>query len=171
MKGIVKIDDRLTVHVIPRDEVRYVEVYAAAGSELTGNGWMLSYQLSGSPSSRQIEWSGDCRPPTLRDDAKILIDEYNQIAAQAVQTILTRGFRDVHLERRLDGVFLVRSGLLENDDRVVLCRRFITDMSVTARQTAIGPLDEARRQMLWEIQQAAHDLVLPDWYPLKEEPS
>ena len=169
MKGIVKIDDRLTVHVIPRDEIRYVDVHVTADTEVRG--WTLSYQLAGSSSAREIEWSGDCRPPTLRDDTKILVNEYNQIAAQAVQTILTRGFRDVHLERRLDGVFLVRSGLLENDDLVVLCRRFITDMSVTARQTAIGPLDEARRQMLWEIQQAAHDLVLPDWYPLKEETS
>jgi len=166
VKGIVKIDDGLTVHLIPRAEVRYVEVYAAAGAD---SDWMLTYQLAGSSSTREIEWSGDCRPPTLRDDAKILINEYNQIAAQAVQTILTRGFSDVHLERRLDGVFLVRSGLIESDDRVVLCRRFITDMAVTARQTAIGPLDEARRQMLWEIQQAAHDLILPDWYPLKEE--
>ena len=167
MKGIVKIDDHLTVHVIPRDEVRYVEILALPGPEAAD--WMLSYQLAGSSRTCEIEWRGDCRPPTLRDDAKILANEYNQIAAQAVQTILTRGFRDVHLERRLDGVFLVRSGLLENDDRVVLCRQFITDMSVTARQTAIGPLDEARRQMLWQIQQAAHDLVLPDWYPLKEE--
>ena len=169
MKGIIKIDDRLTVHVIPRDEIRYVDVHVTGDAEVRG--WTLSYQLSGSPSSHEIEWSGDCRPPTLRDDAKITIHEYNQIAAQAVQTILTRGFRDVHLERRLDGVFLVRSGFLEDDDRVVLCRRFVTDMAITARQTAIGPLDEARRQMLWEIQQAAHDLVLPDWYPLKEEAS
>ena len=169
VKGIVKIDDRLTVHVIPRDAVRYVEVV-----ELDGHvpaGWMLSYQIAGSSSTRNIEWRGDCRPPTLRDDAKISIHEYNKIAAQAVQTILTRGYRDTHLERRSDGVFLVRSGLMENDDRVALCRRFIIDMAMTARQTAIGPLDETRSHMLWEIQQAAHDLVLPDWYPLKEETS
>lgn len=169
VRGVVKIDDRLTVHVIPRVEVRYVEVLALSGHEPTG--WMLSYQLSGAASTRDIEWRGDCRPPTLRDDGKISICDYNKIAAQAVQTILTRGHRDVHLERRSDGVFLVRSGLVENDEHVVLCRRFITDMAMTARQTAIGPLDETRSHMLWEIQTAAQDLVLPDWFPLKEEPS
>ena len=165
MRGVVKIDDRLTVHVIPRAEVRYVEVLALPGTEQSS--WMLTYQLIGAASTRDIEWHGDCRPPTLRDDEKISIDEYNKIAAQAVQTMITRGHRDIHLERRSDGVFLVRSGLVENDDRVILCRQFITEMALTARQTAVP--DEARLQILHEIHAAARNLVLPDWYPLKEE--
>lgn len=165
MKGTVLIDDGLAVHVIPRAEVRYAEV-ATVGEE---PGWHeLRYQLAGS-AERSIEWRGDCRPPTLRSDEKISVGEYNRIAAQAVQQTITRGHRDVHLERRSDGVILVRLGLVEEDDRVALCRKFIAEMALTALQTAVGPLDEARRQMLWEIRAAARDLVLPEWYPLKEE--
>jgi hypothetical protein len=51
--------------------------------------------------------------------------------------------------------------------RVALCRQFIADMALTARQTAVP--DDARLQMLHEIHAAARDLVLPDWYPIKEE--
>lgn len=166
MRGVVKIDDGSAVHVIPRAEVRYVEVVPFNGDRVE---WRLSYQLAGTALERCIEWRTDCRPPTLRND-KISIGEYNQIAAQAVQTTITRGQRDVHLERRSDGVMLVRLGLLEDDVRVVLCRKFITEMALTARQTAIGPLDETRRTMLHEIHAAARDLVLPDWCPLKDDP-
>lgn len=166
MRGIVKIDDGAAVHVIPRAEVRYVEVTKLVGDD---EGWTLDYQLVGAAVERSIVWEGDCRPPTLRNE-KISIGEYNQIAAGAVQTAITRGYRDVHLERRSDGVILVRSGLIEDDDRIVLCRKFITEMALTARQTAIGPLDDTRLKMLHEIYAAARDLVLPDWFPLKEEP-
>ncbi len=167
MRGIVKIDDEATVHVIPRAEVRHVDVEPLG---VGGNAWVLKYQLAGVAIVRKIEWFGDCRPPTLRND-KISIYDYNQIAAVAVQTTITRGHRDVHLERRSDGVFLVRSGFVEEDDRVVLCRKFIAEMALTARQTAIGPFDDARLQMLHEIHAAARDLVLPEWFPLKEDRS
>ena len=160
MKGVVFVDDRSTVHVIPRAEVRHVEVVA-----LGGDGWALRYQLADTVHVRSVEWRGESRPETLK--TKIEVGEYNKIAAGFLLTVLTRGHRDVHLERRADNVFFVRSGLVEDDARVVLCRQFIVDMALTARQSAIG--DEARLQMLHEIHAAARDLVLPDWYPLKEE--
>ena len=165
MRGIVFVDDRSAVHVVPRAELRYAEVVP-----LGGDGWALKYQLAGASIVRSLEWKGDCRPPTLKKNDKISVGEYNQIAADAVKTTITRGHRDVHLERRSDNVFFVRSGLVEDDDRVVLCRKFIAEMVLTARQTAIGPLDDTRLQMLHEIHAAARDLVLPDWYPLEEKP-
>ena len=189
MRGIVKIDDgrfllalpqptveatddtdgnarAANVHVIPRAEVRYVEVKRWNG---VAAGWVLNYQLAGMQHTRSICWKGDCRPPTLKSYAKITADEYSRIAAESVQMTITRGYRDVHLERRSDGVILVRSGLIENDARVVLCRKFITEMALTARQTAIGPLDDTRLHMLHEIHAASRDLILPDWFPLQEE--
>jgi hypothetical protein len=161
VKGIVLVDDRNAVHVIPRDEIRHVEVVA-----LGGDGWALKYQLAGTVVVRSVEWKGESRPETLKD--KVAVGEYNQIAAGGLLTMLTRGHRDVHLERRKDNVFLVRSGLIEDDARIVLCRQFITEMALTARQTAVP--DDARLQILHEIHAAARDLVLPDWYPLKEDP-
>jgi len=160
VRGIVLVDDRSAVHVIPRAEIRHVEVVA-----LGGDGWALRYQLADTVHVRSVEWRGESRPESLK--AKIEISDYNQIAAGGLLTILTRGLRDVHLERRADNVFFVRSGLIEDDAHVVLCRQFITEMTLTARQSAIG--DEARLQMLHEIHAAARDLVLPDWYPLKED--
>lgn len=162
MKGTVLVDDRNAVHVIPRSEVRHVEVITLGGDD-----WALKYQLAGTIVVRSVEWKGESRPATLKD--KIAIGDYNRLAAGFLLTMLTRGYRDVHLERRADNVFLVRSGLVEHDERVALCRQFITEMALTARQTAIGPLDDIRRQMLHEIHAAARDLVLPDWYPLKDE--
>ena len=162
MKGIVLVDDRSVVHIIPRAEVRHVEVVA-----LGGDGWVLKYQIAGTAVVRSVEWKGEGRPETLK--TKATVGEYNKMAAEFLLTVITRGHRDVHLERRADNVFFVRSGLIEDDARVVLCRQFITEMALTARQTAIGPLDETRRQMLHEIHAAARDLVLPDWYPLKDE--
>lgn len=173
MRGIVKIDDGAAVHVIPRAEVRYVEVaplYETPNDGVLpeGEAWVLRYQLVGQ-GVRSIEWKGDCRPGTLK--TKIDVGAYNRIAADAIQTMITRGHRDVHLERRaIDDVFLVRSGLIEEDDQIVLCRKFIAEMALTARQTALGPLDDARLQMLHEIHAAAKDLLLPDWFPLKEDP-
>jgi hypothetical protein len=149
VRGIVFVDDRSAVHVIPRAEVRYVEVVS-----LNGEDWALEYQLADTVHVRSVEWRGESRPESLKD--KIDVGGYNQIAAGGLLTILTRGHRDVHLERRADNVFFVRSGLVEDDARVVLCRQFITEM--------------ARRQNLHEIHAAARDLVLPSWYPLKEEP-
>jgi hypothetical protein len=149
VRGIVFVDDRSAVHVIPRAEVRYVEVVS-----LNGEDWALEYQLADTVHVRSVEWRGESRPESLKD--KIDVGGYNQIAAGGLLTILTRGHRDVHLERRADNVFFVRSGLVEDDAHVVLCRQFITEM--------------ARRQNLHEIHAAARDLVLPSWYPLKEEP-
>ena len=163
MKGIVLVDDRSEVHVIPRAELRHVEIVA-----LGGDGWALKYQLAGTVVVRAVEWKGESRPETLK--AKLPVGEYNRMAAEFLLAVFTRGHRDVHLERRTDNVFFVRAGLVENDARVVLCRQFITEMALTARQTAIGPLDDTRLHMLHEIHAAARDLVLPDWYPLKEDP-
>lgn len=163
MRGVVKIDDGAEVHVIPRAEVRHVEVVALGDDD-----WALKYQLTHTVVVRSVEWKGESRPESLRD--KITVAEYNRIAAGSLQTMLTRGHRDLHLERRsIDNVFFVRSGLVENDERVALCRKFIAEMALTARQTAIGPLDDTRLHMLHEIHAAARDLVLPDWFPLKEE--
>jgi hypothetical protein len=148
--------------VIPRAEVRHVEVVALGGDD-----WALKYQLAGTALVRAVEWKGESRPETLK--AKVSVGEYNNMAAGYLLTVITRGYRDLHLERRADNVFLVRSGLIEDDARVVLCRQFITEMALTARQTAIGPLDETRLQMLHEIHAAARDLALPDWYLLREE--
>ncbi|HSX22880.1 MAG TPA: hypothetical protein VLE97_08925 [Gaiellaceae bacterium] len=170
MRGTVKIDDGACVHVIPRAEVRYAEVVAidqgydpAVTREYEA--WELRYQLTGAD-TRSVQWRGDCRPPSLRND-KISVGEYNRIAAEAVLATITRGYSDFHLERRSDGVMLVRAGFAEDDAHVVTCRKFIAEMALTARQTAIGPLDETRRHMLHEIHAAARDLVLPAWYPLQ----
>jgi hypothetical protein len=160
VRGIVFVDDRSAVHIIPRAEVRYVEVVA-----LGGDGWALKYQLAGTLVVRSVEWKGESRPETLK--TKVEVGEYNNMAAGYLLTVITRGHRDVHLERRSDNVFFVRSGLVEDDARAVLCRQFIVEMALTARQTAVG--DEARLQMLHEIHAAARDLVLPDWFPLKED--
>ena len=150
------------MHIIPRSEVRHVEV-----CHVGGDGWALKYQLTHTLIVRSIEWKGESRPASLKE--KIDIGAYNRIAAGSLLTMLTSGHRDIRLERRANNIFLVRSGLIEEDERVALCRKFITEMALTARQTAIGPLDDTRRQMLNEIQDAARDLILPDWYPLKEE--
>ncbi len=160
----MKIDDRAAVHMIPRAEVRYVEV-----APIGGDDWELKYQLTGAAAARSIEWRGDCRPPTLKND-KISIGEYNRIAAGSIQTMITCGHRDVHLERRSDGVILVRSGLVEEDDRVVLCRKFIAEAALVALATPHGRLDPAHGALLREIFAAARDLVLPDTYPIQEEP-
>lgn len=162
MRGTVFIDDRSAVHIIPRSEVRYVEVVALGGDD-----WALKYQLAHTLVVRAVEWKGESRPASLKE--KIDIGEYNKLAAGSVLTMLTTGHRDIRLERLTDNFFLVRSGLVEEDARVALCRRFITEMALIARQTAIGPLDDTRMQMLHEIHAAARDLILPDWYPLKEE--
>lgn len=163
MKGIVFVDDWSAAHIIPRAELRHVEVVPLGGDD-----WALKYQLTHTLVVRSVEWKGESRPGSLKE--KISVGEYNKLAAGALLTMLTRGHRDIHLERRADNFFHVRSGLIENDDQVVLCRQFITEMALTARQTAIGPLDDARMQMLHEIHSAARDLILPDWYPLKEDP-
>ena len=168
MRGIVFVDDRSAVHIIPRAEVRHAEVVA-----LGGDGWALKYQLANTVVVRSVEWKGESRPESLK--AKIDVGEYSRIAAGAVLTMLTRGHRDVHLERRSDNVFLVRSGLVEDDERVTLCRQFIAERALTSKESTIDgvlmhPLNNARWQILDEIHAAARDLILPDWYPLKEEP-
>jgi hypothetical protein len=159
VKGIVFVDDRSAVHVIPRAEIRHVEVVA-----LSGDNWALKYQLAGTVVVRSVEWMGESRPESLKD--KINVGGYNQIAAGGLLVTLTRGHRDVHLERRADNVFLVRSGLVEDDARVVLCRQFVVEM---VSRLGLGSIDDRRQKMLHEIRAAAHDLVLPDWYPIKEE--
>jgi len=161
MRGIVKIDDGRAVHVIPRAEVRYAEVISLAGY---AEGWALRYQLVGMTFFREIEWRGESRPAGLK--TQIDVGEYNRLATGSILTMITRGQRDLHLERRADNVFLVRSGLVEDDVQVVLCRKFIAERALTSLQSAGGVIDE---QLLREIQDAARDLVLPDWYPLKEE--
>jgi hypothetical protein len=175
VRGIVKIDDGTAVHVIPRAEVRHVEVVALKQrgpekliDEALWGGWVLRYQLVGAD-PRSVEWCGDCRPPTLRNDAKISIAEYNRIAAEAVQATITRGHRDVHLERRSDGVILVRAGLIENDEHVVMCRKFIAETVLAALASPHGRLDETHGKLLREIYAAARDLVLPAGYPIQEE--
>ena len=162
MKGIVLVDDRTVVHVVPRAELRQVEIVALGGDD-----WALKYQLADTVVVRSVEWRGEGRSPTLK--TKVEIGEYNKMAAEFVLTVFTRGHGDVHLERRTDNVFFVRAGLVEDDARVVLCRRFITEMALTARQTAVP--EDAKLQILHEIHAAARDLVLPDWYPLKETPA
>lgn len=163
MRGIVLIDDGAEVHVIPRAEVRYAEISSPGGDT-----WLLKYQLAAAPTARSVRWEGDCRPPTLKE--KISIGEYNRIAAQAMQTMITRGERDLHLERRSDGVILVRSGLLEDDARAVLCRKLIAEAAyallecVPSVETARGRLDD----LLRTIYLAARNLQLPDEYPVKE---
>ena len=155
LKGIVFVDDRSTVHVIPRTEVRYVEVVAIGGDD-----WALTYQLAGTVVVRSVEWKGESRPTSLK--TKIEVGEYNCIAASGLLTMITRGYRDLHLERRADNVFLVRSGLVEEDARVVLCRQFIAERARVALDSPHGHLDEAHQKILHEIRDAAGDLVLPD---------
>lgn len=159
MRGIVFVDDRSAVHVIPRAEVRHVEVVALGGDD-----WALKYQLAGTIVVRSVEWKGESRPESLKD--KIDVGGYNQIAAGGLLTILTRGHRDVHLERRTDNVFLVRSGMIEDDARGVLCRQFIVEM---VSRMGLGSSVE-RQTMLHEIRAAARDLVLPAGYAPKEDP-
>lgn len=168
MKGIVFVDDRSAAHIIPRAELRHVEVVPLGGDD-----WALKYQLTHTLVVRSVEWKGESRPGSLKE--KISVGEYNKLAAGALLTMLTRGHRDIHLERRADNFFHVRSGLIENDDQVVLCRQFITEMALVAQQSSIGevvmhPLNEARFQILHDIHAAARDLILPEWYPLKEDP-
>ena len=163
MKGIVLIADGAELHVIPRAEVRHVEIRNVVGHK---NAWELDYSLAGTNFIRTIRWHTDCRPESLKD--KTTIGDYNESAALYIRTVITRGHRDVHLERRSDGVFFVRMGLIEDNARVVMCRQFIADMAMTVSQTAVGSLNEAQRQMIWKIKDAARDLKLPDWYPLDE---
>ena len=158
MRGIVFVDDRSAVHIIPRAEIRHVEVVSLGGDD-----WALKYQLAGTVVVRSVEWKGEGRPESLK--TKIEVGDYNQIAAGGVLTILTRGHRDVHLERRIDNVFFVRSGLIEDDARVVLCRQFIVEM---VSRLGRGSLDDRRQTVLHEICAAARDLVLPEGYALKE---
>jgi hypothetical protein len=142
--------------VIPRAEVRHVEVVA-----LGGDNWAVKYQLAGTVVVRSIEWKGDCRPPTLKD--KIEIKDYNLMAAETLQTILTRGHRDLHLTRRSDGVILTRSGLAEEDERSVMCRSFIAKAAIAVLPRTFGPVE---RNLLQQIVLAAQDLRLPEEYQL-----
>jgi hypothetical protein len=160
MRGIVKINDGSVVHVIPRAEVRHAEVVALGDDD-----WALKYQLACTVIIRAVEWKGESRPETLK--TKIEIGAYNRLAAGSVLTMITSGHRDSHLERRSDNVFMVRSGLVEDDARVVLCRQFVAEM--VTRLDFKKEFDEDRRKLLHEIRAAAQDLVLPDWYPLQEE--
>jgi hypothetical protein len=157
MTGTVLIDDRSALHVIPRAEVRHAEV-AALGND----GWALKYQLVGTVVVRSIEWKGESRPLSLK--GKIEIGAYNQAAAQSMMTMVTRGLDDLHLERRSDNVFLVRSGLIENDARVVLCRDFIAKTAVALLYAAEATQDGLLRQkaLLRQMYEAAHDLTLPE---------
>lgn len=169
MRGIVLVEDRCAVHVIPRDEIRYAEVVTR-----DGDGWALKYQLAGTLVVRAVEWKGESRPESLKQadpEDTINTSDYNQLAAHSLLTMLTRGHRDLHLERRAaDNIFLVRSGLVENDARTALCRQFVAEMARTMLQfSSFGP--EQRLKMLHEIRAAARDLTLPDWYPLVETPS
>jgi hypothetical protein len=47
------------------------------------------------------------------------------------------------------------------DARMLLT--FISEMAMTVSQTAVGPLNEAQRHMIWEIKAAARGTV-PDWF-------
>jgi hypothetical protein len=163
MKGLVMITDGSETHVIPRAEVRHIEIRNVVGYK---DAWELDYMLTGTNFVRTVRWHKDCRPESLKNQTTI--GEYNESAAKYLQVVLTRGHRDVHLERRSDGVFFVRSGLIEDDARAVMCRQFIAEMALTVVQTAIGPLNETQMHMIWEMKQAARDLKLPDWYPLDE---
>lgn len=167
MKGIVFVDDRSAVHIIPRPELRHVEIVPLGGDD-----WALKYQLTHTLVVRSVEWKGESRPGSLKE--KIGVGEYNKLAAGALLTMLTRGHRDIHLERRADNFFHVRSGLIEDDDRVVLCRQFVAERALLVKQSVINgcvmnPLEDTRYQLLDEIHAAARDLILPEWYPLKEE--
>lgn len=152
MRGIVFVDDRSAVHIIPRAEIRYVEVVSIGGDD-----WALKYQLAGTIVVRTVEWKGESRPESLK--SSIDVKGYNQIAAGGLLTMLTRGQRDLHLERRSDNVFLVRAGLVEDDAHVVMCRQFIVE-----RVSRMGALDDQRQTLLNEISAAARDLRLPDGY-------
>ena len=164
MRGIVFVDDRSTVHIIPRAEIRHVEVVSLGGDD-----WALKYQLAGTVVVRTVEWKGESRPESLKD--AIDVKGYNQIAAGGLLTMLTRGQRDLHLERRTDNVFLVRSGLVEDDAQVVLCRQFIVEMvSRMGMMMGLGTLDNRRQTILHEICAAARDLRLPDGYAPKADP-
>ena len=156
----MKIDDGAAVHVVPRAEVRFAEVVALGGDD-----WALQYQLANTNVVRSVEWRGESRPASLKD--KIDVVGYNQISAGGLLTMITRGHRDVHLERRADNVFLVRMGLVEDDARVALCRQFVVEM---VSRLGLGSLDDRRQKLLHEISAAARDLALPDWYPIKEDP-
>ena len=160
MRGIVLVDDRSAMHIIPRAEIRHVEVVSLGGDD-----WALKYQLAGTVVVRSVAWKGESRPESLK--GKINMGEYNQIAAGGLLTMLTRGHRDIHLERRADNVFLVRSGLVEDDAHVVLCRQFIVEMGMMMGH---GTLDDRQQTMLHEICAAARDLRLPDGYAPKADP-
>lgn len=166
MRGIVFVDDRSAVHVIPRAEVRHVEIVALDSEADLPDDWALNYQLAGGI-VRSVEWKGESRPESLKD--KIDVGVYNQIAARGLLTMITRGHRDIHLERRADNVFLLRSGLVEDDAHVVLCRQLVVEM---VSRLGLESLDDWRQKLLHEILDAARDLKLPDWYPLRdlEEP-
>ena len=47
-------------------------------------------------------------------------------------------------------------------------RRFIALHAFAAVQTALGPLDEIRRKMIWEIKTVAAYGQFPDWYDPKD---
>ena len=178
MRGIVFVDDRSVVHIIPRTEIRHVEVVSLGGDD-----WALKYQLAGTVVVRAVEWKGESRPESLK--GSIDVKGYNQIAAGGLLTMLTRGQRDLHLERRADNVFLVRSGHVEDDAHVVMCRQFIVErvsmlgVLISAAKAlgadkvellGLGTLDVQRQTMLNEICAAARDLRLPDGYTPKEDP-
>ena len=164
MRGLVFVDDRSVAHIIPRAEIRHVEVVSLGGDD-----WALKYQLAGTVVVRAVEWKGESRPESLK--GSIDVKGYNQIAAGSLLTMLTRGQRDLHLERRADNVFLVRSGHVEDDAHVVMCRQFIVErVSRMGMLLRIGPLDNQWQTMLNEICAAARDLRLPDGYAPKEDP-
>ena len=52
---------------------------------------------------------------------------------------------------------------LAEHQKTKMLMTFISEMSLTVRQTAIGDLNPAQRQMIGEIRQAARGVV-PDWF-------
>src|SRR4029077_9167223 len=101
--GVVVIETEHETHLIPRSEVRYVDVRHADSSEPE---WVLTYVLA-SAAPRYIKFSGDCRSDAVR--GAVGADEYNRISAGTMMGFLTRGRNDMRIVARSNRTWEVKS--------------------------------------------------------------
>jgi hypothetical protein len=98
--GVVIVETEHELHVIPRTEVRHVEVGRNDCAIMS-----VTYTLA-QASPRCIEFHGDCRPKLKLD---LTAEQYNEISARAMIGFITRGNHDMRLVRLKSGLFEVTS--------------------------------------------------------------
>jgi len=106
--GTVVIECADETHLIPRTEVRHVEIcYAPTEHGGVRGEWILRYTLANAGVG-SILFAGDRRSEAVRQSV-VAADEYNRIAARTMKNMLTRGAHDLRIVLLADGQWHVMS--------------------------------------------------------------